>query len=42
MATEIAKQEMDGRASVDRENKRKCIDDDQDTRAARQMKNAYR
>jgi hypothetical protein len=33
MATEIAKQEMDGRASAKRENKRECTnnDDDKDT-----------
>jgi len=41
MATEIGKQEMDERASVDRENKRECMDDDdEDTRAPRQIKNA--
>jgi hypothetical protein len=40
MATEIGKQEMDERASVDRENKRECMDDDEDTRASRQIKNA--
>ena len=37
MATEIARQEMDGRASVDRENKRVCTNDDEDTRAARHI-----
>jgi hypothetical protein len=37
MATEIARQEMDRRASVDRENKRECTNDGEDTRAARQI-----
>jgi hypothetical protein len=37
MATEIARQEMDGRASVDRENKREFTNDDEDPRAGRQI-----
>jgi hypothetical protein len=37
MATEIAKQEVDGRESVDREDKRECRNDDEDIGAARQI-----
>jgi hypothetical protein len=37
MATEIARQEVNGRASIDRENKRECTNDDEDTKAARQI-----
>jgi hypothetical protein len=37
MATEIARQEVDGRASIDRENKRECTNDDEDTRAPRHI-----
>ncbi len=37
MATEIAKQEVNGRESVDREDKRVCRNDDEDTGAARQI-----
>jgi hypothetical protein len=37
MATEIVRQEVDGKAFVDRENKRECTNDDEDTRAARQI-----
>jgi hypothetical protein len=39
MATEIARQEMNGRASADRENKRECTNDDEDTRTPRQIMN---
>jgi len=37
MATEIARQEVNGRASIDRENKRECTNNDEDTKAARQI-----
>ncbi len=37
MATEIGRQEMDGRASADRENKRECTNDYEDTRTPRQI-----
>jgi hypothetical protein len=37
MATEIARQEMDGRASAVRENKGECTNDDEDTRTPRQI-----
>jgi hypothetical protein len=37
MVTEIARQEVNRRAFVGRENKRECTKDDEDTRAARQI-----
>lgn len=33
----MARQEVDGRASADRENKRECTTDDEDTRVPRQI-----
>lgn len=37
MATEIARQEVDGRASADRENKRECTNDDEDRNRSEMM-----
>ena len=37
MATEIGRQEMDGRAFVDRENKGECTNDDEDMRTVREI-----
>ena len=38
MATEIGRQEMDGRAFVDRENKGECTNNDEDMRTVRKIR----